>query len=222
MATQRKTLTEDLIALNDKVLEMCGDVDSMLGLAMLALTTQDQALAEEVLKRDDAVDLIDIEIEMECMRLIILYPPMARDLRQIGSTLKVITDLERIGDHSVDIAKVARKLARDPLRYPLVDMPRLSNAVREMLKNVMVAFVTNDLNLVNVVIASDDEVDTLFHQIRDELHASMQQNSSYVVQASYLLFVAHYLERIADHIVNIAERVQYTETGTLMPSKDLK
>ena len=222
MAATRLHFSEELKALNDRVLEMCGDVDSMLGLAMRALSEHSVGLAEEVLTRDDEVDRLDLEIESECMRLIALQQPMGRDLRLIGTAIKVITDLERIGDHAVDIAKVARKLAHEPLQRPLVDMPRLSNAVREMLKDVMVAFVTHDLSLVTRVVASDDNVDAMFHILRDELHETMRRNSSQVVQASYLLFVAHYLERIADHIVNIAERVHYTETGQLMPSSDQK
>jgi phosphate transport system protein len=220
MGATRLHFSEDLGALNDRLLEMCGHVDSMLGLAIRALTERNAALADEVIARDDEVDRLDLQIEGECMRLIALQQPIARDLRLIGTALKVITDLERIGDHAVDIAKVARKLAREPYQRPMVDMPRLSNAVREMLKDVMVAFVTQDLKLVTRVVAADDHVDALFHQIRDELHDTMRHNSGSVVQASYLLFVAHFLERIADHTVNIAERVYYTETGRLMNSHD--
>ena len=150
------------------------------------------------------------------MRLIALQAPVARDLRLVGTTLKAITDLERIGDHAVDIAKVARKLARDSFFKPLVDIPRMANAVRQMLREAMAAFVDHDLDLVNVVVESDDGVDTLFHQLRDELHAVMRKDPNLVVQASYLLFVAHYLERIADHTVNIAERVYFAETGNLV------
>jgi phosphate transport system protein len=206
---------EELETLRHLLLKMGSKVDQMVGQAMDALTRQDVPLAESVMLNDDVVDDLDIQIESQCMRLIALQQPMARDLRLIGTALKVITDLERIGDHAVDIAKVARKLARESFYKPLVDLPRMNTLVRAMLHDALAAFVTHDLSLVERVVAADDEVDDLFHQIRAELHIAMERTSSLVVQGSYLLFVAHYLERIADHIVNIAERVYYVETSSL-------
>ena len=197
------------------LLEMGSRVDVMVSQAMDALTRQDTALAEQILANDDAVDDLDIRIEAECMRLIALQQPIARDLRVIGTAMKVITDLERIGDHAVDIAKVARKLAMHSFYKPLVDLPRMATIVHQMLHDSLSAFVNHDLGLVEQVVASDDVVDDLFHNIREELHETMQRDSRLVVQASYLLFVAHYLERIGDHIVNIAERVHYVETSSL-------
>ncbi|MGO8670546.1 MAG: phosphate signaling complex protein PhoU [Capsulimonadaceae bacterium] len=207
---------EELDKLRHLLLKMGSHVDQMVAQAMEALTQQDIALAESVMRMDDIVDNLDVQIESQCMVLIALQQPMARDLRLIGTALKVITDLERIGDHAVDIAKVARKLARDSFYKPLVDLPRMNTLVRGMLHDALAAFVAHDLSLVDRVVRADDEVDDLFHQLRSELHATMERNSSLVVQASYLLFVAHYLERIADHIVNIAERVYYVETSSLV------
>ncbi len=197
------------------LLEMGTTVDTMVAQATQALSEQDVDLAEQVIANDDTVDAMDIEIEAACMRLIALQAPVARDLRLLGTAIKVITDLERIGDHAVDIAKVARKLSTDSFFKPLVDLPKMSRAVREMLRNSMSAFVNHDLALVDRVVEADDEIDTLFHKLRDELHQHMRSDSALVVQASYLLFVAHYLERIADHTVNIAERVYFAETGNL-------
>lgn len=206
---------EELETLRHLLLKMGSQVDQMVSQSMDALTGQDVPLAEAVMRADDSVDDLDIQIETQCMRLIALQQPMARDLRLIGTAMKVITDLERIGDHAVDIAKVARKLARDSFYKPLVDLPRMNAMVRQMLHDALTAFVTHDLSLVERVVVADDEVDLLFHQIRSELHSAMERNSHLVVQASYLLFVAHYLERIADHTVNIAERVYYVETSSL-------
>ena len=205
----------ELETLRHLLLKMGSQVDEMVGEAMDSLTQQDVPLAEAVMRADDSVDDLDIQIESQCMRLIALQQPMARDLRLIGTAMKVITDLERIGDHAVDIAKVARKLARDSFYKPLVDLPRMSTMVRSMLHDALAAFVTHDLGLVERVVVADDEVDHLFHQVRSELHTAMERSSNLVVQASYLLFVAHYLERIADHTVNIAERVYYVETSSL-------
>lgn len=215
MATTRLQFAEELESLRHQLLEMGSEADSMVAQAVHALITQDPALAEEVIARDDVVDEQDLRIESECMRMIALQQPLARDLRLIGTALKVITDLERIGDHAVDIAKIARKLALETFYKPLVDLPHMAECVRYMLRNAMAAFVNHDLEQVDNVVVADDEVDALFHKIRDELHAVMRRDPQLVVQGSYLLFVAHYLERIADHTVNIAERVHYVETGSL-------
>jgi phosphate transport system protein len=215
MSGTRVHFVEVLESLRQRLLHMGSVADSMVEQAVKALIEQNSQLAEDVIHRDDEVDQIDLEIEAECMRLIALQQPLARDLRLVGSSMKVITDLERIGDHAVDIAKIARKMARDTFFKPLVDMPHMADRVRYMLHNALMALVNHDLTLVNQVVEADDEVDDLFHKIREELHAAMGRDSSLVVQASYLLFVAHYLERIADHAVNIAERVYYVETGNL-------
>jgi phosphate transport system protein len=215
MRMTRTGFEEQLATLRNRLLAMGSAVDNMVGMAMQALTEQDVELAAEVIAADDTIDGLDVEIETECMRLIALQTPVARDLHLVGTVLKAITDIERIGDHAVDIAKVARKLAGESFYKPLVDLPKMANAVRQMLRDAMTAFVNHDLTMVNEVVVADDEVDTLFHRIRDELHGVMRNDPNLVVQASYLLFVAHYLERIADHIVNIAERVHYAETGDL-------
>jgi|SRR5579884_470390 len=215
MATMRLHFEQDLERVSQQLLEMGFQADTMLDQAVRALSEQNAALAEQVIASDDAIDELDLLIEAECMRLIALQQPAARDLRLIGTALKVITDLERIGDHAVDIAKVARKLAHEPLQMPATDLTGMAQRVRQMLKDALAAFVEHDLDLVEKVVAADDDVDTLFHEIRAELHARMQKDASLVVQASYLLFVAHYLERVADHTVNIAERVHYVETGQL-------
>ncbi len=211
----RGQFEEELRRLGDEVLRMGSEADRMLDLAMQALTKQNVEIAEQVIAGDDVIDDLDIRIEMEAMRIIALQQPVARDLRLVGTALKVISDIERIGDHAVDIAKVARKLARDTFFKPLADIPYMADRVRAMLREALTAFVTHDLDLVRRVVAADDEIDDLFHKLRDELHAAMSRDANLVVQASYLLFVAYYLERVADHIVNIAERVYYVETGKL-------
>lgn len=211
----RTQFETELDGLRNSLLEMGAVADRMVANAIEALGGSDLILAERVILDDDAVDELDLQIETECMRLLALQQPMARDLRLIGTALKAITDLERIGDHAVDIAKVARKFSRAGFSRVLVDIPRLSECARAMLKQALEAFVRHDLNLVQNVVERDDEVDTLFHQYRDDIHAAMKQDPNVVVEASYLLFVCHYLERIADHAVNIAERVHYVETGVL-------
>lgn len=212
----RSQFESELDGLRSTLLEMGAIVDRMVATAIEALTESDIAAAERVIVDDDAVDDLDLQIEHQCMRLLALQQPMARDLRLIGTVLKVITDLERIGDHAVDTAKVARKLAKAGFSRPLVDIPKIADVARSMLRNALEAFVQHDLTLVSKVIDSDDLVDELFHRYRTEIHESMKKDPSIVVEGSYLLFVCHYLERIADHAVNIAERVHYVETGELV------
>ncbi|HVT13485.1 MAG TPA: phosphate signaling complex protein PhoU [Fimbriimonadaceae bacterium] len=215
MSLTRSQFEEELEKLRNRILAMGSEADRAVADAMLALGERDVALAEEVIDADDRIDELDLEIEGECMRLIALQHPLARDLRLVGTGLKIITDLERIGDHAVDIAKVARKLARNTVHRSLADLPRMATSVRQMLKTALDAFVRHDLSLVEKVVDADDEVDDLFHEIREDLHKAMQKDPDVIVEASYLLFVAHYLERMADHAVNIAERVYFVETGQL-------
>ncbi len=216
MSATRLQFDEELDTLCRHLLEMGSDADSMVERAIRALTEQNVRLAEEVIANDDVVDDLDLRIETQCLRMIALQQPVARDLRLIATTLKIITDLERIGDNAVDIAKAARELARYTFFKPLVDIPRMAACVRQMIRDALVSFVNHDLDLVHKVVEADDEVDVLFYNLRDELHGFMQRDPALVMQASYLLFVAHYLERIADHAVNIAERVYYVETGNLV------
>lgn len=215
MQLTRSQFEEQLESLRNRLLLMASEADRAVSDSIRALTDRDVRLAEKVIANDDAIDQLDLEIEIECMRLLALQQPIATDLRLVGTAMKVITDLERIGDHAVDIAKVARKLAASEGTKPLADFPRMASAVRHMLKTALEAFVRHDVSLVEQVVEADDEIDELFHVIRADLHKSMQADPTVVVDASYLLFVAHYLERMADHAVNIAERVYYVETGQL-------
>jgi phosphate transport system protein len=178
-----------------------------------ALTEQDALLAATIMPRDDMVDRMDIEIEAMCLRLLSVPRPTVEELRLVGAALKVITDIERIGDHAVDIAKISQRMGRELYYKPLVDIPRLGEMARYMLHDALEAFVHRDLVRVEKVLHGDDAVDALYARMRRELQTVMQQDPSSVLQASYLLFVAHYLERICDHCTNIAERVAFMETG---------
>lgn len=206
---------EELKSLRVELLKMGAEADRAVGDAMRALIDRDLEAAESVILRDDLLDQMDLEIESQCMKFLALQQPIASDLRLVGTAMKIITDLERIGDHAVDIAKVARKLVDTTDSRPLADFPKMALEVRQMLKTALEAFVRHDTAMVEEVVAADDEVDRMFHIIRTDLHQAMQEDPSVVVKGSYLLFVAHYLERMADHAVNIAERVYFMETGEL-------
>lgn len=215
MALTRHHFDEELAALRRDLLLMGAATQEMVRDAVTALVEQDLALAEGIIARDDQVDQMDLDIEARCLRLLALQQPMASDLRMIGTALKIITDIERIGDHAVDISKVARRLGQESVYRPLVDIPRLGALARAMLKEALEAFVHRDLARVAKVIADDDAVDALYRQMRSDLQGCMKQDPSCVLQASYLLFVAHYLERICDHCTNIVERVAFMETGKM-------
>lgn len=215
MQVTRNQYDNELEELRNMVLTMGSEADKALDLAMQALTQRNVDLAEQVIQNDDVLDQLDLDIESHCIRILALQQPIARDLRLVGTAMKIVTDLERIGDHSVDIAKVARKLAGSDGHGPLADFPKMASEVRTMLHKSLEAFVKHDLGLVEEVVDADDKVDRMYRMIREDLHRTMQSSSSLVVEGSYLLFVAHYLERTADHSVNIAERVYFMETGVL-------
>ncbi len=214
MSSLRHRFDEELLDLRARLLRMGVATEEMVRDAVTALVRPDLKLAASILPRDDQIDQMDADIEAQCLRLLALQQPLASDLRFIGSTLKVITDIERIGDHAVDIAKIARRMGDEGVFYkPLVDVPRLGDMTAAMLHEALEAFVHHDLARVDKVIAGDDAVDNLYRSMRADLRRVMQEDPSSVLAASHLLFVAHYLERICDHCTNIAERVAFMETG---------
>ena len=214
----RQSFHEELAALDQQILHMGRLTGGMVSDAVASMQEGDVLLAEMVIGQDDVVDAIDIDIETRCMRLLALQQPMARDLRQIGTALKVITDLERIGDHAVDIAKIARKLTQEfYLKAPLVDIGPLAQMALTMLRLSLQSLVRHDLALAIQVCDDDDLADAMFKSLREELLALTQEQPARIFPASYLLLAVVYLERIADHATNIAERVYYIETGDRKP-----
>lgn len=211
----RQAFDEQLQHLQQRLLEMGAFVETMLDKAVRALRDQDVNLAREVIRADDIADDMDIEIEQHCMRLLALQQPMSKDLRTIGTVMKVIADVERIGDYSVDIARTAIRLAESEYFKPLVDIPKMAQLVRAMLRQALKALIERDLDMVAEVIDRDEQVDKMWYGLFEELEEIIQQRPEVAPQALPLLLVARYLERIADHVVNIAERVAYMETGQL-------
>jgi len=214
-STLRHTFDHQLVELQDDILRMGSFVVRMLSMSMQSLVQQDVELATRVVEMDDTADFMDLQIEHTCMRLLALQQPMSRDLRVIGTALKVITDLERIGDFAVDVAKTTRRLAAEPYIQPLDELMKMSQTVEWMVQECIHAYVERDLDLVNRVVARDDEVDEAYDRVFTQLLARMESDPSVIRQATWLLHVGRFLERIADHAVNVAERVCYMETGEL-------
>lgn len=215
MLRTRQAFDEQLEQLQQRLLQFGTFVEAMVDKAIRALTYQDLRLAREVIAEDDTADHMDVEIEQMCMHLIAQQQPMGSDLRVIGSTMKVIADVERIADYAVDIARIAIALADTEYFKPLVDIPRMAELVRHMLRRGLEALVKRDVDMTREIIEMDNEVDALWRKLRAQLEDIMQERPLVVPQAVYLLLVARYLERIGDHVENIAERVAYVETGQL-------
>ncbi|MBV9852558.1 MAG: phosphate signaling complex protein PhoU [Armatimonadetes bacterium] len=218
MPQTRQQFHEELAALDRQMLQMGTLVSRMMTQAVDALQQSDTAEAEAVLAQDDAVDAMNHDIEARCMRLLALQQPVARDLRLIGTAFKVITDLERIGDHAVDIAKISRKFSRQiPAGKPLIDVGPLAAMAQAMLLQSLEALIRRDMTLARQVCADDDRVDDEFKALREQLFQLSQGDPSFTPRVAYTLLAVVYLERIADHATNIAERVHYVETGELEP-----
>ena len=209
----RLSFEHQLAVLQDDVLRMGSYVVQMVNLSMEALLKQDLALAERVIAMDDVADNMDFQIEAQSNRLLALQQPMSRDLRVISTGLKVITDLERIGDFAVDIAKTARRIGSEPYYIPLQSLAQMGEAAEWMVRESIHAYVDHDLDLVETVLTKDDEVDSLYDLLFTELMLMMEHDPGTLRPATLLLGVVRFLERVGDHAVNVAERVYYVETG---------
>ncbi len=217
MSDLRTQLEEDLGALRAAVTNMGLLADRMLDTAVQAVTDFQPGMTRRVIVEDDEADAIDAQVERDTTRLIALQQPVAQDLRVIITALKAVNELERVCDYAVDIAKIGRRISRAGVYKPLVDFPRLASAARSMLADVLKAFVNGDTELVQQVIRDDDIVDDLYHEYRDYMIALMQQEPDVVFQAAFMLLACKYLERVGDHIVNVAEDVYYMHTGDPVP-----
>jgi phosphate transport system protein len=181
--------------------------------AVESLKKQDVQLARKVLEKDKKVDDLEFEIEKFCMELLALQQPMGEDLRFIVTCLKAITDIDRISDYSGDIAEIAIKTAGKPLFKPLIDIPRMSEIIQGMIRKALDAFTTKKVDNLQKLSEEDDLIDGLYEQIFRELITLVIEKPSGISDAAYLLFVARYLERIADHSCNLASRIYYMVTG---------
>lgn len=209
----RENFNGQLKDLQQQIILMGSLVEEAIAGSVSALKAQDMALAQKVIDEDDRIDLFFGQIEDQCLKLIATQQPMAKDLRRIVTGMKIIGDLERMADHAVDIAKIAIKISDEPLIKPLIDIPRMSEYAQKMVKNCLDAYVNEDVCLAESVGSDDDLVDHLHNQIFRELLTYMMEDSKNIKQATHLLFVSRYLERIGDRATNIGEAVIYLATG---------
>lgn len=209
----RYELEKELNMLHRHLVKMGALIEESIEDTIRALKKQDINLAKKVIKNDDKIDKWEQKIEHECINIIAMQSPMAKDLREITSVLKMITDLERIADHCADISEYTIKLANQEYIKPLVDIPLMVAKVREMLKLVIDSYVERDPNKALLVCKSDDIIDQYFNDIVLELQGIMEKESNKVAQCINLILIVKYIERMADHTTNIGEWIIYNITG---------
>jgi phosphate transport system protein len=211
----RTSFHQELRALQDEVLALGSMVDKAIGRSIDALARLDHAEARRIIQDDLQINARRFAIEERAVLLIATQQPIASDLRTIVAALHIVVDLERMGDHAEGIAKIALLHGDSSLLKPLVDIPRMAETAREMLRRSLDAYLQRDAEAARAIAAEDDAVDALYDQVYRELFGYMLRDPTTYDRATWLLWVAHNLERIADRVTNICERVVFLVTGKM-------
>jgi phosphate transport system protein len=198
---------EELEALQGRLLEMGGLAEERMRGSVHGLVTRDAALIDQVLRGDEPINKLHIEVDDRCFRLIALHQPMATDLRSIVAAVKINSDLERVGDLAVNIAEAARRYVTHPPVKTLIDLPRMGDMAQTLLRDALDSYVKRDTTLARTVLNADDELDALKTQVFRELLTYMLQDPTIVEPALDLILISRHLERIGDHATNVAEDV---------------
>ena len=209
-----KAFESDLRLVREKLLAMGAKVEEQIAKSMRSLTDRDSELGEQVKEADVEINRLEVDIDELCRKILALRQPAASDLRLITTALKIVTDLERIGDLAVNIAERAMDLNQAPPLAAYVDLPRLAELAQEQVKKALDSFVRADPDEAQEVLAGDDHLDDLFVKIFNELLAFMMEDSRNIRRATSLVSICKHLERIGDHAVNVAEMVIYMVRGT--------
>jgi phosphate transport system protein len=211
----RQVFEQQLDTLHRNMMAMGALVEEAIHTSIKSLVERDLQLAEKVIENDKKINQLEQEIETGCFQLIALQQPVGSDLRRIGTMLKLVTDLERMGDHAVAIAKTTIRLKEEKYIKPLIDIPAMADNVKAMVRDSLNAFIAKDRELAEEVAARDDVIDKLYSKIFRDLVEVMNRHEHSINQGTHLLLVAQYLERIADHVTNICEWTIYMNTGVL-------
>jgi len=211
----REAYHKALKDVQDEVIKMADRVGKALKDSIEALKQRDLETSKRIIREDIVINKMRFDIEDKCLLLIATQQPMAVDLRVLAAVINIITDLERIGDHAEGIAKINIAIGEDSLVKPLVDIPRMGEKGLSMLERCMKAFVDRDIESARRICDEDDEVDALYDQIYGELLLIMIENPKTIQGATYLIWTAHNLERTADRVTNIAERIVFMVTGKM-------
>ncbi len=215
-------LFEELEETKQLVLKMAGLVKKAVEKAIESLNKQDVEMAESIIKGDDEIDQLEVEIERRCIRMIALYQPEAIDLRLIMGIYKIVSDLERIADEAENIAERSILLAQEPPLKPYVNLTLMANHVKDMIEDAVMSFFQRDVELAKKVIARDDTVDELFHQLERELITYVMEDPRNIKKVINLSFVGRHFERMADHAENIAEMAIYWSEGEMIKHQHIK
>lgn len=216
----REALERELKRLEDQVLELGAQVEKSLLESVEMLKQRDLEGSRRIMQEDRVVNRKRSAIENECLITVATQQPMASDLRVIAAILHINDELERMGDYAKGIGKISLMIGTRPLIKPLIDIPRMAEKACSMLRRSLLAFAQRDVAAARAIPAEDDEVDALFDQVNRELLTHIMANPSLMEQANLLLWVAHNLERTADRVTNICERVIFTVTGELVEVED--
>ncbi len=215
MTTTRATFDRQLAALKDDVLILGSMVDKAIARSIDALNRRDLNESQMIISDDMKINRKRFEIEETCLLLLATQQPMATDLRVIAAAMHIATELERMGDHAEGIAKINLMLGNEPLIKPLIDIPKMAKKARDMLERSLDAFVARDVEGAKALASEDDQVDHLYDTVYHDLLQIMIKDPGTITRATYLLWVAHNLERIADRVTNICERVVFMVTGQM-------
>jgi phosphate transport system protein len=216
MSRLRETFEQELQRIQDEVLVLGSMVEKAITESVESLKRRDPEAARRLIIEDRMLNEKRFAIEDDILVLIATQQPMAVDLRILAAALEITTELERIGDYAKGIAKINLMMGEEPLLKPLIDIPRMAEKARDMLHQALEAFVQRDVDLARAIPNEDDEVDALYNQVYRELLTFIMNDPSTIDQATYLLWTAHNLERAADRVINICERVVFTVTGKMM------
>ena len=205
---------KELRGVFDNLVLMCRHIETAIKKCVKALVDRDFDLANEVFEVDSKIDKLEREIEQACLRILLMEHPVATDFREISTALKMITDLERIGDQAWDIAEIAMQFGDEEYIKKLEHIPQMAAIVIVMVNDGVQAYINRDLELARSLDKTDDKVDALFNTVMSDLTALIKKNPDNAEQAIMLMMITKYLERIGDHAVNIGEWVEYAITGT--------
>ena len=211
----RATLERELQEMQDDLLRMGGRVDQAIAEAMRSLEQRDYDVARQVVAGDAEINALRFRIEENCLRLIATQQPAAGDLRAVVAGMNIVVDLERMGDHAAGIGRVVLRMGDEPLLKPLIDMPRMAEICRRMLRQALQAYLARDAEGALAIARQDDTVDGLYQQIFRELLTFMIEDPRTTTRALSLLFSAHNLERIGDRVTNIVERIVFMTSGEM-------
>lgn len=207
---------EELAALKEKILRMGALVEEQIQQALKALVERNDTLARKVIENDRRVNTLDVEVDEDCLELLALHQPAARDLRFITTAMKISTELERMSDLAENICERAIELNQEPQLKPYIDIPVMAERAMKMVWDALDAFVKADATLARKVLADDDYVDNLTQQLFREMLSFMIENPQTISRAIRLSFISKYIERIADHATNVAELVVYMVEGKII------